>query len=430
MASRRAPLHPLLRLIYFLFRVIAAVGLYVFYRRRIIIGKENLRFETPAIIVVNHPSTMMDVLNVCLHVRQESFFLANYGMFKSPLGNWLFSRLYCIPVKRRQDVAEGEARNNDAAFEKSWQHMEKGGLLFIAAEGSSWMDRLVRSFKPGAARIALGAEERNQWQLGVKILPVGLSYSAPNLFRSEVVVQYGAPVEAGEWQQAFAADPEKAIGDFTQVLEEKVRALVLHTHTLEKQPYVEQLETLMRQKFPKNRKEYFHFRKNLIEQNIDNEGLMQETADYFSALQQAGLSDEGLSAPKNRQGQRLAMLIAGVPLFFAGGLFWWLPCYLPALLAKKMKLYIGFDGIVKMLAGFFTFPLALWGAYRLARWAGATAWQGWAVLAALALAGYFLEWYQGKWRQFQAVRCVKQAPIQVRQYSLEQREAIIGKIIA
>lgn len=431
MASRRAPLHPLLRLIYFLLRIIATAGVYVFYRRRIVLGKKNLDFDGPAIIVANHPSTLMDVLNVCIHIRQESFFLANYGLFKNPLSNWLLTRLYCIPVKRREDVAAGESRNNDAAFEQSYRHMEKRGLLFIAAEGVSWMDRTVRPFKTGAARIAFGTEARNNWQSGVKILPVGLSYSAPNLFRSEVIVQYGEPVYARDWQPLFETEPEKAIDDFTQAVEQKVRSMVLDTHTVQQQQFIEQLEAMIRPEFPANRQLYFGFRKNLIEQNIDNQSLIAQTAAYFEMLEKNAATEEGLAgfSGSRHQFMQLLMIIAVFPIFVAGYAFWWLPCYLPALLAKKLKLYAGYDSNVKLLAGLFTFPLALWGAFRLARFTGLNDLFAWGVLLALLLLACFLEQFLDVWYKWRKVQQVKSIPAAITQKLLDQRAAILARII-
>ena len=118
MSYRNIHLHPVLRFIYLFLRFLVWLGVSVFYRHRLVLGREHLRFDGPAIVIANHPSTLLDVLNPALHIRQEMFFLANYGMFRHPVTNWLFRRLYCIPVKRREDVAEGENRNNEDAFKQ------------------------------------------------------------------------------------------------------------------------------------------------------------------------------------------------------------------------------------------------------------------------------------------------------------------------
>ncbi len=422
------------RLIYLCLRVIVWFGIGIFYRRRIIVGREHLDFEGPAIIVVNHPSTLMDVLNSCLHIRQEPFFLANYSLFKHPVSNWLLRNFFCIPVKRREDVAEGAERNNDAAFEQSFLHIEKKGILFIAAEGVSWMERWVRPFKTGAARIVLGSESRNDWKLGVKILPVGLSYSAPNLFRSEVLVHFGEPFTAESWVAANAENHEKAVENFTLEIRQKVRALVLDTRDVEGQVFMEQLETLQKDKFPAAPAEYFDFRKNLIEQNLDNEALRAASADYFAALDSAGISHEGLvqatlPGAKSRNFRHLALLVLGFPIFILGYAFWWLPCFLPWLLAKKMNLYIGYDSNVKMLAGLITFPLALWGAFRIASHYLGTGLWAWSVLLGLVLLGYFAEQYlevAKRWQQIQKALQMQEKDAASVSALLEQRNRVVA----
>jgi hypothetical protein len=317
-------------------------------------------------------------------------------------------------VKRREDVAEGEARNNDAAFEKSFQHLEKNGLLFIAAEGVSWMERWVRPFKTGTARIAFGAETRNQWQLGVKILPVGLSYSAPNLFRSEVIVNFGKPIDAAEWAQKEAASHEEAVEAFTQEIQTKVQALVLDTGNEAGQVFAEQLESLKKEAFPEGRSAYFEYRKKLLENNLGNQDLSAKTANYFASLKEAKISNEGLaqSAKPGQQASDLVVLLLGLPVFLLGLLFWFLPCYLPWLLAKKLNLYVGYDSNVKMLAGLFTFPLGLWALFTLAATGmGAAVW-GWLAILAAAATGFWVEFYLDCWKRWRALGQVKNARAQ------------------
>ena len=423
------PLNPVLRFIYLLLRIVSWLGVSVFYRRRIIIGRENLDFEGPAILVVNHPSTLMDVLNPCVHIRQESFFLANYGLFKNPVMNWILTRLYCIPVKRREDVAEGEARNNDAAFEKSYQHLEKKGLLFIAAEGVSWMERWVRPFKTGAARIAFGTEMRQGWQAGVKIVPIGLSYSAPNLFRSEVLVHFGKPMPANVWASAAQTDFEKAVDDFTSAIQQQVRTQVLDTRDEAGQQFMEQLEPMLRPAFPKDGAAYFSFRKNLIEQNLDNEPLRQQTAAYHAELTGAGVTEAGLqNLTDTQKWQDMLLLLLGAPFFLAGFIFWWLPCYLPGLLTRKMNLYIGYASNVKMLAGLFTFPLALFAAARLlSPWLN-----GWVTCILLLALGYFSELYLDAWQRRKlrrAAEALREKQPALFDKLVTAREAVLAEVV-
>lgn len=397
MPYRNIRLHPFLRLIYFFFRMLAWLGTGVFFRRRLVLGTGNYRFDGPAIVIPNHPSTLMDVFNPGLPVRQEMFFLANYGLFKHPVSNWLFRRLFSIPVKRREDVADGEERSNDAAFRQSYQHLEKNGVLFIAAEGTSWMNRWVREFKTGAARIAFGAESRNDWKLGVKIIPIGLSYSAPHLFRSDVVVNCGEAVWVRDWAESYRQNPSKAVAEFTAELQRRVAALTIHARDEEGEIFITQLEEILENEQPNALSKTFQQLKYLAETQLDNEELRSKTAHYFNDLKTARLSDLGIKMwTANTSARTFAdsfLLVLGLPFFLVGYLFWLLPCYLPWLLNKKMGLYVGYSSTVKMLAGFITFPLALWAAYRfLPGWLG---WPGTGLLllVLLVLLGYFAEYY-------------------------------------
>ncbi|MBC7775431.1 MAG: 1-acyl-sn-glycerol-3-phosphate acyltransferase [Phycisphaerae bacterium] len=441
MAYRNAPINPILRLIYAWLRLTTWVGISLFYRRRLVLGREHLRFDGPAIVVSNHPSTLMDPLNVGLNIRQEMFFLANYGLFKNPVSKWILTRLFCIPVKRKEDVAEGEARDNDAAFEASFQHLEKNGLLYIAAEGVSWMDRYVRPFKTGTARIAFGAERRNNWQLGVKIIPVGVSYDAPRLFRNRTTVEYGAPIFPAPWAEADQQDHEKAVDDFTAEIRSRVSALTLDSGSEEGEAFVNQTEIIVRNaRLGFSEPEEYLFLKSFLAKNIHNERLKAQIADYFAELQKANLTDAGLSNihPPTASLRRVKRPISNVqspislvllaPFFLLGYGFWFLPCYLPWLLCKRLKLYPGYDSNVKMLAGLFTFPPALWGGWKLAFWLFGSSLWAWVSLVVLVLCGYLAEVFMDiaqRWWEERAARVFQKQNPEAWQIFSKKRDEIL-----
>jgi glycerol-3-phosphate O-acyltransferase/dihydroxyacetone phosphate acyltransferase len=400
MKRPRIRIHPVLRFIYLFFRIISWLGIKVFYRRRVVLGKENFRFEGPAIVIVNHPSTLLDVLNPGIEIRQEMFFLANYGLFRHPVSNWLLRRLFCIPVMRAEDQRAGEPRDNSMAFEMSFQHMEREGILFVAAEGVSWMNRFVRPLKTGAARIALTSERRNGWNLNVKIIPVGLSYSAPHLFRSDVVVQAGPPVYARDWAAAFKNDPEGAIDAMTDYLESLLKQLSIHTRDEEGEVFITRLEAMAEYSKPLPLKAAFERTQRLTAKFLDNDTLRSGVDGYYQLLQGYKVDDQTV-AMRGAPGGWLAtfanafILTLGAPLFLLGAAFWFLPCFLPWLLNRRLNFYIGYSSTVKILAGLITFPAALWAAYRVLFQVTGSPWQATAGSGALVLLGYFCEYYLG-----------------------------------
>lgn len=436
MSYRNIRLHPVLRLVYLLLRVVVWVSVKVFYRKRLVLGREHLHFDGPAIVIANHPSTLMDVLNPALEIRQEMFFLANYGLFRHPLSNWLFRKLYCIPVMRAEDAAPGESRNNAKAFELSFQHLEKNGVLFIAAEGTSWMNRFIRPLKSGAARIAFGAEARNNWNLEVKIIPIGLSYSAPNLFRSDVVVNVGAPVYARDWAEAWKENANAAVASLMQHLEDQLKTLSIHTRDEAGELLITRLEEILHHEHPLAQKAEFERSQRLAQTALDDPDLRVQTETYFNQLQEHRLTDAVVAAAGQplsplRSAAYAALLVLGFPFFALGYAFWFLPCFIPWWVNKKMNLYIGYSSTVKILVGLFVFPLALWGVFRGEMALGLGSAIAWISLPVWVILGLWVEQYQGFYRRFQTqLQTTQAAKKQAEQlYDLLQlRRAILSKI--
>ncbi|MEY3242250.1 MAG: hypothetical protein RIR11_3689 [Bacteroidota bacterium] len=390
--------NPFLRAFYHFCRILAYIGSRVYFRRLAVLGKENLvHVKGPVIIVVNHPSTLMDVLLPGAYIPRVMFFLANYGLFKNPVSGWIFSRLYCIPVKRKEDVAEGEERDNDNAFEMSFEHLIKGGALFIAPEGVSYMNRYIRPLKTGTARIGLGAEARNAGNLGLKILPIGLSYNSPHLFRSNAVMRVGTPIQVADWLPAWRENVPATVDQLTQHIENQLKILSIHTDDEEGEVFITRLETMLHTTDPLPLTAEYHRTQERIKKDLNNSNLREKTGQYFETLQAKGI-DDNVVAGQFTAIQGLVLLL-GWPLLLPAFLFWALPCYLPYLLNKKLNLYIGYSSTVKVVAGiFFMMPLMLWIVWHFGKPFYTAFWHYPAVLIGFLLLGLFAEYYLDCWR--------------------------------
>ena len=393
----------LLRSVFYAFlRIIVRISVYVFFRHITVIGRDKLsNMKGPVIVTVNHPSTLMDVLIPGTFIPRVMFFLANYSLFKNPISGWVLTNTYGIPVKRKEDVSEGESRDNDKAFEESYETLEKGRVLFIAPEGVSWMNRFVRPLKTGTARIALATEARNEGQLGVRIIPIGLSYQAPNLFRSNMVIHIGAPILAAQWLEDWKKMPKKTADNLTDKLEKTLQELTIHTGDEVGELVFTRLETLLHNETPLSPLQEFERSQAIIQAGTIKPGAFRDRVNaYFEQLAAAGISDwsvrHTISIPE------IVLLIIGFPIFLLSMVFWFLPCFIPAFLAKKLNLYIGYTSTVKVLTGMLiTFPLALWATWHF------TGVQGWAsigLIVALIVLGLFAEQYLDAWAHFQESR--------------------------
>lgn len=195
-----------------LFRRFCRLVLRVFYRRSEVLGLEHLPRRGPVMICGNHPNALVDAVILQALLPRFLHPLARSGLFRNPLLRPVLAAIGAVPVKRRQDLPnpegksgkpDGEAASgtspedrasadNDDAFARCYDLLGRGGTLLIFPEGESHSDASMRSFRTGAARIALGALARDGTR--ATVLPVGLSFSEVGRFRGSVFVNIAPPI--------------------------------------------------------------------------------------------------------------------------------------------------------------------------------------------------------------------------------------------
>jgi 1-acyl-sn-glycerol-3-phosphate acyltransferase len=391
-------MNPILYLIYQFLKLLTKISFRVYYPNATRMNLDRLRYRGGSILVSNHPNTLLDPLNAACRVPKVVHFLANASLFQTPFTNWFFNTFYCIPVERPQDT-KGKPINNANAFRKSQQFINQGGCLFIAPEGGSDMERRVRSFKTGTARILLGAAAQQNFETDLKIMPVGLTYDHPNRFRSRMTVNAAPPILARDYAKAFKADKVQAARQLTQDLEQAIRDHTIDTKDEAEDKLALRAEELLRNSHPLDGPAHFRRTKSWIEglrrqaeQSPEGyKAYAQQQAAYWEKLTAARTTDEAVA--KRPGPAALIFLILGAPFALYGLINNFVAGYLPKLASEKLDLYIGYTASVQILCGLLAFPVV----YALQSWAvgawlGQTA--GWLYLLSLPLTG----WLYLKWR--------------------------------
>lgn len=410
-------------MLYFLLKTLFQVALRVFFRRFTVNKRHLLHAEGPLIVVSNHPNTLMDPVVTASLMKQKIHFLAKSSFFKPGIQAWLFHHLFMIPVYRREDVGDTGTAQNDATFAKCYEFLGKGGTLMVFPEGNSFMQRRLRPLKTGTARIALGAEAQHGFGLGLRILPVGLNYSDPSRFRSEVFVNVGEPIAVKDFEAAFAEDPFKAAHDLTDHLKERLEALVIHTETDEEDALARQVEAVYQDKLVKELdladaepKEKFIITKGIVQSIKYFEAkdpqrvhaLRVELQDYLQHLSSIGLEPDGIRQAPNRSQvawgtvETILYLVIGFPFYLFGVVHNYLPYLLPAKIVRALTKDIEFYAPMMMTIGMFTFPIfyALIG-WAVHVWLGLTGWALVAYLVVLPITGFFVLHY---WHRIEVAR--------------------------
>ena len=408
-----------LRLLYYCFKVLVLLYQAIYFPFTTFRNRKALDFKGPGIIISNHPNTMVDPLNVVSRTPRQSFFLANASMFKNPVIGYILRHLYCIPIMRPGKDQGVKKVNNSKSFAASFEHLHRGGIIFIAPEGGSELERRLRPFKTGTARIALGAEAAKNFALNLHIYPVGLTYEQPTHCGSRLYMEAGAPIRVADWREAYEKDKIEAAKDLTEYLEQQNKQLLIHTDDREQDRLLYRLERILQHDHLLSVAEHYDRTQRLLgklkalakEQPTVYQEIKATAANYREQLKKIKQTDRGISR-KDKTLWTLPVLL-GWPVWLYGRLNNFLPYELPRLLERKVQLYIGYRSTVKILAGAITFPFFYWLQYQLAQWLLGAPLAGWYLLSLPVsglLAWVYARHFLPRWEGFSYRKWATQQP--------------------
>lgn len=347
----------------------------VFFRSITIKNKDVIPDTGPVIILANHPSTFMDPIVVASVINREVYFLGKGELFRGGLAKWLLPKLNIIPVYRKQDDPTQMSKNADT-FNKCFEHLEKGGAILIFPEGISITERKLKPIKTGAARIALGAEAKNNFKLGVKIINIGLNYDNPHKFNRDLFINVHNPIEAPHYQEAYHQNDFKAAEEITEEIRKQMERIVISIEDERTDELVRNIEILYKHQLKKARGVAnndtiadFSITQNILKavryysetEPAFVELMRSRIKHYFQQLDEMHLEDESISRNRSHKSflrnniQSLLFLIIGFPLYLYGLINNILPFELPGFLAGKIAKSKDFRGAIGMVLGMFTF---------------------------------------------------------------------------
>lgn len=160
-----------------------------------ITGQENIPQNHPVIVAPTHRSRW-DALLVPYAVgrlasgRDLRFMVMSSEM--QGFQGWLIRRLGGFPVDIKHPAA--------SSLTHSIELLSQGEMLVIFPEGGIFQDDQVQPLKRGVARIALDVEEKHP-QLGIKILPITVSYSELQpRWGTEVNINIGKAIDVSNYR--------------------------------------------------------------------------------------------------------------------------------------------------------------------------------------------------------------------------------------
>ena len=361
-------------MLYSLIQKISVLAIKLFFNQISIQNKQIVPNTSPIIFVANHPNFFMDPLIIGSYCPRQLYFFAKSTLFNSPLKKRILTRLNLVPVYRKTDDKENMGGNVNS-FNKGYKILENNGAFLIFPEGISVGKRVLEKLKTGAARIGLEAELKNDFDLNIVIIPIGLSYSDQVRFRSNIMIRFGSPIELSKFEKEYKTNEVKTVKKVTLIIEKSLNNLTNYYQTDQIEDIVQGLELIYKMELMTelgmevdNKNDDFIISKILtdaVQWYKDNEPALiiefrEKLNEYIDLLKQLDIRDEFLDPVRQEKRgwgktKTILFLVIGSPLFIWGIITNYIPYILPRVLVKITNKDQSEEASWKLIYGFIFF---------------------------------------------------------------------------
>nr|WP_293301793.1 lysophospholipid acyltransferase family protein [Allomuricauda sp.] len=208
-------------LAYSILKLWVATGLFFYYRKVKVVGKEKIPLDKPVLFLSNHQNALMDVLLIAVYCGRKPWFLTRSDVFKNSFLKSFFNFLQMMPVYRIRD-GKSSVPKNKAVFKKCAHLLEAKHAILLFPEANHSLQRRVRPLSKGFTRIVEATLEQNP-NLDVQLVPIGQNYAYPQQAGDAATLVFGNPIPVQDHKNA---------PDFISKLKEEVQysLMKLTTH--------------------------------------------------------------------------------------------------------------------------------------------------------------------------------------------------------
>lgn len=335
------------RIIFFLARIFFGL----FYRRFIIVGKENIPVGAQVIFASNHQNALMDALAMLFGHGKPVAFLARADIFNKAFVARVLYFLKILPVFRPRDGSESMTQNYET-FQRTSKVLKSGMPIAILPEGTHSPIKKLQPLKKGICRIAFLTAESENFSTEMVIVPIGIDYTSYSNAGTDLLLIYGKPIPVSDYYELYRENPQKAIVQLRDRLGKAIHQLMIDVrqdqHYTTYMRLAEMIEMPATQAGYEVRLDRFYKTQEFI-QKMDStvpenpDWMLQlklETSAYFSAIKRFGLREKLFQ--KKQIGvsgllMNFLMSLIVLPIHLVGMFFNYLPYKLPVILSRKVR---------------------------------------------------------------------------------------------
>jgi 1-acyl-sn-glycerol-3-phosphate acyltransferase len=332
-----------------------------------IIGKENIDFKKPTLIIANHTNAVIDPIAIAQSVSRGIFFLARGDAFANNFLKWLLWQYHIIPIYRKEECDDNLEKNKET-FGRMFELFDKARPVIIFSEGKCIQEKTIREFRKGTAHILVDYANEKQDLNKLHIQPIGLNYQYYNKFRADLIINFGNPFTL----QDLSLDDINS-KESIQIITQKTQESLAKCMVIQTEPDLYGME-ISSEEIIGNKLSSLYKNKNSVQTLFDARAhITQKLAYQYNTQKEHFLAfKKELSQLENTlQNYKIPLsvlnrnhtkwilyatfLLLTFPLFIAGFLLNAIPFFVPKIIVKKKVKNPVFESTVRVVLGMFLF---------------------------------------------------------------------------
>ena len=197
------------------------------YRSILQVGEENIPKDGAIIFAPNHTNTLMDALVLLSYNCQPKVFVARADIFRNRKLAQIFTFLKIMPIMRQRDGISAVKKNQET-IDKAVDVLKDRIPFCIFPEGTHQAKYSSLPLSKGIFRIAYQAHDLMP-DVPLYIVPVGIKYGDFFRFRSTIRMEFGKPINVGEFIAENAhMTPQEQTNSLKDLLTERLHSTIFH----------------------------------------------------------------------------------------------------------------------------------------------------------------------------------------------------------
>ncbi len=231
-------------MVYALVRPLARIAISIYFQKIYLSNADRIPKDKPVLLACNHPTGFLEPCILACFLDRPLYFLVRGDFFAKRHFERMLRALHMLPVFRFRDGGYSKLKENLSTFQACHQALRDNRSIMIFAEGSTLYIKQLRPLQKGIARIAMGSLEAFPDLEDVFIVPVGVTYTDVERFRSRVMIDCGKPLLARDFEEAYRESPNEGMQELLDALAVRMRGCLVHVEKEENEPLVDELVKL------------------------------------------------------------------------------------------------------------------------------------------------------------------------------------------